>query len=78
MRKISSTYSLLEKVVRELVDSLDAIGEAELASHGRACLDTWMDASPDTPERREASMLVSVFQSKAVAALVRARSSPGA
>ncbi len=75
MRKISSTYSLLEKVVRELMDGLAAVGETELAGQGRACLEMWISAAPDTPERREAGMLISVFQSKAVAALMRARSS---
>jgi hypothetical protein len=76
MRKISSTYSLLEKVVREMIDGLDAIGEAELAAAGKECLEAWITAEPDTPERREASMMVSVFQSKAVIALMKARSSP--
>ncbi len=76
MRKISSTYSLLEKIVRELIDSLDSLGERELADGGRECLQMWLEASPDTPERREASMMVSVFQSQAVLAIMRART-PG-
>ena len=41
-RKISSTYSLLEKIVRELIDSLDALGDRELADQGRKCLEDWM------------------------------------
>lgn len=76
MRKISSTYSLLEKIVRELIDGLDVLGERELAEQGRSCLEAWLEASPDTPERREASMMVSVFQSQAVVVLMRARA-PG-
>lgn len=75
-RKISSTYSLLEKIVRELIDSLDALGNKDLADQGRKCLEDWMSASPDTPERRDASMMISVFQSQAVVALMRART-PG-
>jgi hypothetical protein len=75
MRKISSTYSLLEKVVRELIDGLEAIGERGLADKGRSCLEAWLEASPDTPERREASMMISVFQSQAVLAIMRARTS---
>lgn len=75
MRKISSTYSLLEKIVRELIDGLDVLGERELADRGRSCLEAWLEASPDTPERREASMMVSVFQSQAVVLLMRARTS---
>ncbi len=72
-RKISSTYSLLEKVVRELIDSLDAIGETDLADGGRECLEKWMSAAPDTMERREASMMISVFQSNAVVELMSRR-----
>jgi hypothetical protein len=75
-RKISSTYSLLEKIVRELIDSLDKLGDQDLANRGRKCLEDWMSASPDTPERREASMMISVFQSQAVVALMKART-PG-
>ncbi len=75
MRKISSTYSLLEKIVRELIDGLDALGERELADKGRECLQMWLEASPDTPDRREASMMVSVFQSQAVLAIMKARTS---
>ncbi len=75
MRKISSTYSLLEKVVRELIDGLEAAGDPALAEQGRQCLEMWLSASPDTPDRREASMRISVFQSQAVAVLMRARSS---
>lgn len=73
MRKISSTYSLLEKVVRELIDGLEATGETELASRGRECLGAWMASSPDTVERREASMRMSLFQSEAVVAIMKAQ-----
>ncbi len=77
MRKVSSTYSLLEKVVRELIDGLSQIGTVEclaLAGQGRECLHDWMEASPDTQERRDASMRMSLFQSEAVVALIKHRS----
>ena len=74
MQKISSTYSLLEKVVRELIDGLETTGETELAERGRKCLDAWMSSSPDTVERQEASMQISLFQSEAVVAIMKTRS----
>lgn len=73
MRKISSTYSLLEKVVRELIEGLEKAGQAELAGRGKECLDAWMSSSPDTAERREASMRMSLFQSEAVVEIMKAR-----
>lgn len=73
MRKISSTYSLLEKVVRELIDGLESINEKELASVGKESLKAWMASSPDTEERRDASMRMSLFQSEAVVAIMKSR-----
>ncbi len=73
MRKISSTYSLLEKVVRELIDGLESVGDAETAEQGRQCLREWSAAAPDSPERREASMRMSLFQSRAVIAIMKGR-----
>ena len=74
MRKISSTYSLLEKVVRELIGGLEAAGQDEMAARGKECLNVWMTSSPDTRERREASMKMSLFQSEAVVELMKAQS----
>jgi len=76
MRKISSTYSLLEKVVGELISGLELIGETELAGQGRDCLRAWSDAAPDSQERRDASMRMSLFQSRAVIAIMKGRPSP--
>lgn len=73
MRKLSSTYSLLEQVVQELIDGLESIGEHEMAEQGKVCLKDWSDAAPDSQERREASMRMSLFRSKAVVAIVRGR-----
>lgn len=64
---------MLEKVVRELIDGLEATGEKELAARGRECLTAWMESSPDTRERRDASMRMSLFQSEAVVAIMRSK-----
>jgi hypothetical protein len=73
MRKISSTYSLLEKIVRELIDTLESMGESEMAEQGKKCLKEWSEASPESMARREASMKISLFQSRAVIAMMKGR-----
>lgn len=73
MRKISATYSLLERVMRELIDRLTEAGTQDardMASEGQRLLSEWASADPDTKERREASSAIGVFQKKAIRVLL--------
>lgn len=74
MRKISSTYSLLEKLTREMISVLRRINDKEaeeIAKEGSEVLDEWLLAEPDTKERRDASINISIFQKKALVLIMK-------
>lgn len=74
MRRISGTYSALEGIVQDLVRRLEEVGtpeSRECARLGKSCLDRWVSADPDTPERREASVEIQMFQKEAVIVLMK-------
>lgn len=76
MRKISETYSLLEDIMWDIVGRLDAVGTKEasdLSTEGRRLLKTWLQADPDSAERRQSSLSISMFQKRAVLELIKSR-----
>lgn len=74
MRKISSTYSLLEKLTREMISVLHRVNDEEaknIAEEGTRVLNEWLSAEPDTKERRDASINISIFQKKALVLIMK-------
>jgi hypothetical protein len=74
MRKISSTYSLLEKLTREMINVLSRIDGEEsvtIVREGSMALNKWLSSDPDTKERRDASIDIGIFQKKALVLIMR-------
>lgn len=74
MRKVSSTYPLLEKLTREMITVLRRINDKEAkgaAKEGARVLDEWLSAEPDSKERRDASIDINIFQKKALVLMMK-------
>jgi hypothetical protein len=76
IRKISKTYSLLDTIVNNIIDSLEEIRTEEtigLAREGRILLNIWRCAESGTSERFQATTNLNDFQKRALIMLVKNR-----
>lgn len=73
MRAISGTYSIVASTMSEFIERLEKAGSDEtrsMAKEGTDLLRAWTEADPDSPERRKASVDISLFQRKALMLLI--------
>lgn len=69
MRKISSTYSLLEDLVSQVIGRLEKVRTdraIEMVEDGRRLLAAWRAAEADTEERKLIVVRMSAFHRKAL------------